>query len=239
MKENNKKQDIVASFNSALEGLLYTLKRERNFKIHTIFAFGVILLGLFFKLPLPEFILLLVVIALVLISELVNTVVEIVVDVFVAEYHYEAKKAKDISAAAVLVSSVLAVITGYLIFVKHFPSGWRNIFVNISNSPWYLSFSALILVISLSLIMKLLVEKKYSISGGMPSIHSVISFSIWTAISFLTFSEFPVISLLVFILAFWVAQSRVLRGIHKVSEVVIGGIIGVFLTTLFFQLFRR
>ena len=239
MKNNNKKQDIVASFNSALEGLLFTLKRERNFKVHTIFAIAVILLGLFFKLPLPEFILLLVVIAIVFIAELINTVVEIVVDVFVADYHYEAKKAKDISAGAVLVSAILAVITGYLIFVKHFPSGWRNIFNNIARSPWYLSFTALLLVISLSLIMKLLIEKKYSISGGMPSIHSVISFSIWTAISFFTFTDYPVISLLVFILAFWVAQSRVLRGIHKPFEVIIGGIIGVFLTTLFFQLFWR
>lgn len=239
MKENNKKQDIVASFNSALAGLIYTLKRERNFKIHTFFTFAVITLGLFFKLPLPEFILLLVIIAIVLIAELINTVVEIIIDVFTEDYHYEAKKAKDISAAAVLIATILAVITGYLIFVKHFPSGWRNIFNNIANSPWYLSFVALILVISLSLIMKLLIERKYSISGGMPSIHSVIAFSIWTAISFLTFSEFPVISLLVFILAFWVAQSRILRGIHKMSEVVIGGIIGVFLTTLIFQLFRR
>ncbi|HPP30644.1 MAG TPA: diacylglycerol kinase family protein, partial [bacterium] len=101
MRENNKKQDIVASFNSALEGLLYTLKRERNFKVHTLFAFIVILLGLFFKLPLTEFVLLLVVVSIVLITELVNTVVEIVVDVFISEYHYEAKKAKDISAGAV------------------------------------------------------------------------------------------------------------------------------------------
>ncbi|MCM8829932.1 MAG: diacylglycerol kinase [Candidatus Omnitrophica bacterium] len=236
---NNKKQDIVTSFNSALEGLFYTLKRERNFKVHIAFTIGVVLLGLFFKLPLPEFILLLVVIGIVLIAELVNTVVEIVVDVFVSEYHYEAKKAKDISAGAVLVSTVLAVITGYLIFVKHFPSGWRNIFNNIAQSHWHLSFVALILVIFLSLMMKFLIEKKYSISGGMPSIHSVIAFSIWTAISFFTFSEFPVISLLVFLLAFWVAQSRVIHGIHKPSEVIIGGIIGVFLTTLFFQLFWR
>lgn len=239
MKENNKKSDIVTSFNSALRGLFYALKKERNFKVHTVFTIAVILLGLFFKLPLPEFILLLVVIAIVLIAELINTAVEIVVDVFVSEYHYEAKNAKDISAGAVLISTILAVIAGYLIFVKHFPSGWRNIFNNIASSPWHLSFTALILVITLSLVMKLLIEKRYSISGGMPSIHSVIAFSIWTAISFFTFSEFPIISLLVFILAFWVAQSRVLRGIHKPSEVIIGGIIGIFITTLFFQLFWR
>ncbi|MCX8082459.1 MAG: diacylglycerol kinase [bacterium] len=239
MKVNNKKQDIVTSFNSALEGLFYSFKRERNIKIHTIFAFAVILLGLFFKLPLPEFILLLVVISIVFIAELINTVVEVVVDVFVSEYHYEAKKAKDISAAAVLVSAVLSVISGYLIFVKHFPSGWRNIFNNIANSSWHLSFTALIIVITLSLVMKLIIGKKYSVSGGMPSIHSVASFSIWTAISFFTFNEYPIISLLVFILAFWVAQSRVLRGIHKPSEVIIGGIIGVFITTLFFQIFWR
>lgn len=235
-EKNDKKQDIVASFNSALAGLLYVLKKERNFKIHALVAFFVIFAGLFLKLPLPEFLLLLIVISMVMTAELINTVVEIVIDVFIEEYHFEAKKAKDISAAAVLLSAILSVTVGYLIFVKHFPAGWRNMFYNIAASPWYISFAALVLVVSLSLFMKFVIEKKYSISGGMPSIHSVIAFSIWTAISIFTFSEFPVISLLVFILAFWVAQSRVLRGIHKPEEVVIGGIIGIFLTTLFFQL---
>ncbi|NLG12226.1 MAG: phosphatase PAP2 family protein [Elusimicrobia bacterium] len=239
MKKNTKKQDIVASFNSALEGLLCALRRERNLKIHILFAVVIIFLGLFLKLPLPEFVLLLIVIAIVLIAELMNTAIEIVIDVCVTEYHPIAKKAKDVSASAVLISTLLSVIAGYLIFTKNFPSGWRNIFINIAKSSGHLSFLALVLVMSLSLLMKLLIGRKFSISGGMPSIHSVVSFSIWTAISFLTFTEFPVISLLVFILAFWVAQSRVLRGIHKPFEVLIGGIIGIFLTTLLFQLFWR
>jgi len=58
-------------------------------------------------------------------------------------------------------------------------------------------------------------------------------------ISFFTFKDFPVISLLVFILAFWVAQSRVAKRIHTIEEVVIGGIIGIFFTILLFQLFWR
>jgi len=235
-EKNGRKQDIVASFNSALAGLLYVLKKERNFKIHVVAAILVIILGLFLKLPIPEFLLLLIVITIVMTAELINTVVEIVIDVFIEEYHFEAKKAKDISAAAVLLAAIFSVIVGYLIFVKHFPAGWRNMFDNIAASPWHMSFTALVLVVSLSLFAKFVIEKKYSISGGMPSIHSVIAFSIWTAISIFTFSEFPVISLLVLILAFWVAQSRVLRGIHKPAEVVAGGIIGIFLTTLFFQL---
>jgi len=239
MGKNNRKQDIVASLNSALAGFLYVVKKERNFKVHMVFTVLVIILGLFLKLPLPEFLLLLIVISIVLIAEMVNTVVEIITDVFVKEEHFEAKKAKDISAAAVLLSAILSVVVGYLVIVKHFPAGWRNMFQNMAASPWHISFAALVLVISLSLFIKLAVEKKYSISGGMPSIHSVIAFSIWTAISIFTFSEFPVISLLVFILAFWVAQSRVLREIHKPAEVIIGGIIGIFLTTLLFQLLWR
>jgi len=234
-----KKQDIVASFNSALEGLLFVLRKERNFKVHIIFTVLVIMLGLFLKLPLPEFLLLLIVISTVLITEMVNTVVEIVVNVFISESHPEAKKAKDISAAAVLLATILAVIVGYFVIVKHFPAGWRNIFQNMAASPWHMSFIGLFIVVSLSLAAKLLIERKYSISGGMPSLHSVMAFSIWTAISMFTFSEFPVISLLVFLLAFWVAQSRVLRGIHKPQEVIVGGIIGIFLTTLLFQLLWR
>jgi diacylglycerol kinase (ATP) len=236
---NKNRKDIVASFNDAMYGLLLIIRRERNFRIHLIFGFLVIALSLFLKIPLSEFLILLLVIGMVLFAEIVNTVVEIIVDAFTDNYHEDAKKAKDISAASVLIASISSVLAGYFILVKYFPAGWRDAFTNIAESPWYLSFTALVLVILLAIIMKFLISKKLSLAGGMPSIHSVMAFSMWTAISLLTFHDFPVISLLVFILAFWVAQGRVLRGIHKIEEVIVGGIIGILFTTFIFQLFWR
>ena len=238
LKKKNRK-DVVASFNDAMSGLLYIIKNERNFRIHLVIGFLVIVGSIFLNIPLSEFLILLLVIGMVLLAEIINTAIEVIVDAFTDKYHNEAKKAKDISASAVFITAVWAFVTGYFILVKYFPAGWRDAFSNIASSPWYISFIALAFVIFLTLIMKFVISKKLSLAGGMPSIHSVMAFSIWTAISIFTFHDFPVISLLVLILAFWVAQGRVLKGIHKIEEVVIGGIIGILFTMLVFQLLWR
>jgi len=239
MKDKNKNHDLLSSFNSAIEGFFYTLKSERNFKIHIFIAICVIGGSLFLKIPLTEFLIILILISLVLTTEILNTAIEHLSNLFSTEFHKEIKTIKDISAASVLITSFFSAIGGYLIFVKYFPSGWRNIFENIVNSQWHFTSIALAIIIFLSLLLKFLIEKKFSLSGGMPSIHSVISFSIWTAISILTFKEIPIVSFLVLLLAIWVAQSRISKRIHRGEEVIIGAIIGIFLTFLFFQLFRR
>lgn len=238
-KKQMPEKDIVSSFNSALEGLIYAIRKERNLKIHFFFAFFVIIGSLFLSLPLAEFLLLLIVITLVLIAELFNTVVELAVDVLTNKYNEKAKRIKDVAASAVLISAVSSVLAGYLIFAKYFPEGWRNIFVNILESEWYFTIIALFIITSISIGLKFALTRKFSLSGGMPSIHSMIAFSIWAGISFLTFYEYPIISILVFILAFWVAQSRILRKIHNLEEVVIGGLLGLLFTTLIFQLLWR
>lgn len=239
MKKGNKNHDLLSSFNSAIEGFFHILKTERNFKIHIFISVIVIGGSLFLKIPLTEFLIILIFISLVLGTEILNTSIEHLSNMVSSENHKEIKVIKDISASSVLVTSFFSFIAGYLIFVKYFPSGWRNIFENITKSHWYFTLTALIIIVSLSLLLKFSIEKKFSLSGGMPSIHSVISFSIWTAISILTFREIPIISFLVLILAIWVAQSRVSKKIHKTEEVIIGALTGIFLTILLFQIFWR
>ena len=239
MKRKNKNSSLLESFNSAFNGFLYVLKNERNLKLHIIIGIIVILTGLFFKISLNDFLILLLLITLVISAEVFNTAIEMILDLIEENRSSQIKVIKDISASSVLVVSILSVVCGYLIFVKNFPSEFRNIFENIANSPWHLTFIILISVVFLTLVLKFTLKKTPTLSGGMPSLHSGIAFSIWMAISFFTFKDFPVISLLVFILAFWVAQSRVAKKIHTIEEVVIGGIIGIFFTILLFQLFWR
>ena len=54
-------------------------------------------------------------ISLVFFAEMVNTVVEAIVDLVTPEYHPLAKVAKDVSAGAVLVTAMAAVVVGLLI----------------------------------------------------------------------------------------------------------------------------
>ena len=58
-------------------------------------------------------------IALVLTLELTNTAIEAIVDSFTEEQHPRAKYAKDISAAAVLILAIAAVIVGLVIFLPY------------------------------------------------------------------------------------------------------------------------
>ncbi len=234
-----KQNDLLSSFNAAFRGFIYILKRERNFRIHIGIGVAVVIGSLFLNLSLTEFLVIILTITLVLVCEMVNTLIEMAVDAFVQEYRVKAKKIKDLGAALVLLSATTSVIIGYLILSKHFPPEVRNAFENIAHSSWYITFIALLMITTLAIILKFILKRDSLLTGGMPSIHSGISFSIWTIVSFLTFKQEPLISLLVFLLAFWVAQSRVMRKIHRVEEVVIGGVTGILFTILIFQIFWR
>jgi len=109
-QDNKNRKDIVASFNDAMYGLLFIIKKERNFRIHLLMGFMVIAGALLLNIPLPEFLILLIAIGTVFSAEIINTAVEIVVDGFTDKYHAEAKKAKDVAASAVFISSVSAFV---------------------------------------------------------------------------------------------------------------------------------
>lgn len=138
-----------------------------------------------------------------------------------------------------MVAVIGSSIVGYLILARGFPGQWRNAFVRIADTSWYITFIGLVIVMSVTAGIKFVLRRESLLAGGMPSIHSAISFSIWTLVSLLTFNREPLISLLVFLLAFLVAQSRVLRKVHRIEEVVIGSVLGVALTMLIIQLFWR
>lgn len=114
-----KSSGFKESFGYALAGVAHCLKSERNFRFHSFAAAVVILCGLFFHLALWEWVAVLLVIALVLMSEMLNTALESLVDLCVTEYHPLAKVAKDVAAGAVFVFCFFAAIIGLIIFIPH------------------------------------------------------------------------------------------------------------------------
>jgi len=106
----------VVSFRNALAGIKIALRTQRNLRFHLIVGIVVISLAVIFRVSLVEFSILLLVILVVIISEMFNTSIEFTVDLISPEYNSLAKKAKDISAAAVLVSAFFAIIIGFGIF---------------------------------------------------------------------------------------------------------------------------
>jgi undecaprenol kinase len=74
-------------------------------------------LGFYFKITKAEWLAIVLTIGFVITFELINTAIEEIVDSFTDQVHPAAKKAKDVSAAAVLIASITAVIIGILIFL--------------------------------------------------------------------------------------------------------------------------
>lgn len=109
----------VLSFRYAFEGLWTALKDEPNLKFHFLVAVLVISAGLILGISKTEWLIILLTIGFVVAVELTNTAIEEVVDSFTSEVHPSAKKAKDVSAGAVLIASVTALVIGLIIFLPY------------------------------------------------------------------------------------------------------------------------
>lgn len=110
----------VLSFKYAIEGILSALKTEPNLKFHFIAAALVIFLGWLFLISTLEWIILITMMGLVISLELTNTAIEALVNYLIPNIHPVAKKVKDISAGAVLIASITALIIGLLVFLPYF-----------------------------------------------------------------------------------------------------------------------
>lgn len=107
------------SFSHAGRGLLVFIKTTHNAWIHIVVLVIVIVLGLYFKITNNEWIALIIVSGFILVSEAVNTAIEIDIDLTSPEYHPYARDTKDVAAGAVLISAVTAVIVGVLVFGRY------------------------------------------------------------------------------------------------------------------------
>lgn len=104
------------SFRYAMEGLV-TAVLEQNFRFHLVSAIVVMMAGFLTGLSIVEWCIIILVIAFVIGTELINTAIERVVDLASPEIHPLAKQAKDVAAGAVLVFALASVIIGLLIFL--------------------------------------------------------------------------------------------------------------------------
>lgn len=107
----------LQSFRFALNGLRSLLKYEHNSRIHSVAAIAVIILGLLMKIDLTEWSFLIIVIGMVFITELLNSSLESFADSLKPEWNDLIGKAKDYSAAAVLIAAIISLVVGVIIFV--------------------------------------------------------------------------------------------------------------------------
>ncbi len=114
------KRSILNSFRFALAGLRFSLRNQRNMRIHIIIGILVVLAGIMLKISSAEMAILLLTITFVIVCEMVNTALELSLDFFNGKkYHPSVKMIKDIAAGGVLLASINAVIVGIIIFSRH------------------------------------------------------------------------------------------------------------------------
>lgn len=111
---------FLNSFVYAFKGLVHAFKTQLNFKIHCLGAVLTITLGVYVNLSLTEWIGIAIAIGLVMIVELINTAIEILVDLVSPQKQPKAGTIKDLAAAAVLVSAMVALTIGLFIFIPKF-----------------------------------------------------------------------------------------------------------------------
>jgi diacylglycerol kinase len=107
----------INSFGFAFQGLGTFFRTQHNAWLHLVAALLVVLAGYYFELPSAEWCWIVMAIVLVFITEMFNTAIEFLSDVVSPNIHPQIKKVKDVSAAAVLISSIGAVIIGLIIFL--------------------------------------------------------------------------------------------------------------------------
>lgn len=115
-----KSQGFNNTFKNARKGFRLVLKSEMNIRIHIVIALLVLIFAYLLEFSAIEYCIVIFAIALVMITEMVNTAIEFTLD---AVYHNRYSKmvgmAKDISAGAVMFASFISVIIGVIIFGKH------------------------------------------------------------------------------------------------------------------------
>lgn len=236
-EDPKKPENWLETLNCAIEGILYAFKTQKHVRVHFAIAAVVLAASLFLKLTVTEFILCAFSVILLLFAELFNTAIEETVNLIEEKHHETARRAKDVAAGAVLISSIAAALMGYVVFTKYLYGATGEALVAAKASSGFIAVAALLLVLIGVVAAKALTGKGHPLHGGLPSGHAALAFGIWTAVSLITLN--PMVAVLTFVMAVMVSHSRLLGGIHTNVEVVLGALLGTGVTLMVFFIFTR
>lgn len=105
------------SFINAFKGIWTAVSTQPNLRVHFVIGSLVLFFASYFHLSFDKIVDLILVIMIVMVAEMINTAVEFLSDAVTLEQNKNIKFAKDVSAGAVLVSALFAVIIGFVIFL--------------------------------------------------------------------------------------------------------------------------
>ncbi|MEM6846422.1 MAG: diacylglycerol kinase family protein [Bacteroidota bacterium] len=117
--------DRIRSFRHAIDGLRVLFKEEHNARVHLIVTILVLVLGVVLDVSATEWLIIVLTIGIVFVTEILNTAIEDIADFISPQRDVRIKQIKDFGAAAVLLSAITAVVIGIIIFL---PKLWELLF---------------------------------------------------------------------------------------------------------------
>lgn len=118
MHKSTRIRQHTISFHNAAMGVWTAVRTQANIRIHLVATIVVIALGIYFHITPLESIVLILTIAMVIVAEMFNTALEFLSDAVTRENNEFIKRAKDVSAGAVLTTALFAILIGLVIFVR-------------------------------------------------------------------------------------------------------------------------
>ena len=118
--KEKKRFSIIARIKSATNawrGLEILFKTTHNFWLQIIFGLLALYMGIILHVSEIEWLFIVISIGIVIIAETLNTAFEIDIDLTSPNYHPYARDTKDVAAGAVLLSVILAMVVGGIIFI--------------------------------------------------------------------------------------------------------------------------
>lgn len=223
---------VLHSFRYAVEGIIYSVKTQRNMRIHYFVALVVLIMGFMVRLSTIELAVLFFTVSLVISMELVNTAIESAIDLITDKYHPLAKIAKNVAAGAVLVSSINAIAVGYVLFFDKFDLLTFTIIRSIQEVPIYL-YIALVGVLLLLIIILKTIMYDFKKNKGLPSGQTTVAFAFVIAVLFLSQNLF--LTMCSVAIALMVAQNRMSNNRHSLIEVLLGAVLGILFSIIGFM----
>lgn len=233
-------RDIIAPFRVAVAGIVYTFRTQRHMRVHLYVTLVTVLGAILLNLRIREILVLLFMINFVLVAEMFNSAIEATIDLVSPNYHPLAKFAKDISAGAVLVTTIMAIVVGVLIALSD--DTWERIRIALTVESLGVGVAPRLILGILILLIVVVVGKGLGkrgqvLRGGLVSGHAAIGFFLAGALPFVT--DNALATAIGVLLAVIIAQSRWEAKIHSIFELTLGASVGIVLALVLFGLIPK
>jgi len=113
------KYSKMKSFIHAFRGIYKVIRSEKNFRIHLLAIFAVTFVGFYFSITKTEWIVIVLAMMVVVVTEMLNSAIEYLSDYASPQYNETIKNVKDISAGSVLLAAIGALVIGIIIFFPY------------------------------------------------------------------------------------------------------------------------